>query len=553
MKLKGFITLILALVILCAAIPVSAESEYHPIVNCERMIRNEQYTDYYNENEIRTGSVNTFYLDYITIDGQPADDMNISFQWYKNDYDHAISGETTNALTFTATVDETYICQMYLDGIPVSSAYFTTNVDTISVAPTSSGKIESDGDATDTFFYVYDCEQGKDVSIKVNATSAVENSSISYEWHSFDRWTGELTDLSNTQDNITVKKSKGDEYYLCIVSDGNYQQWVMFDLLPVNTLTETIKINGVTPKRFERGHMAVAKVGEKVTFEVKTTSTNGKVSYRWEQWDEYFDENDEWRQEMKELGSADSVTVTKREIKGDPYGFERFECYIDDGNEVVNIGFVLFLLDPNQVTTDTKVAKDTPAVSLDDTTEALANSVLQDNMEELSEQETAKITLTAESVKKLSDKEQSVVDKALSAEEKVGACLDINLYKELADEAEQITETAGEINLSIEVPKDIRNSEYNYQIVRVHDGKAETLDCEYDAKSGKVSFATDKFSTYLLTYKTADKADISGSANGTAATQKSPATRDNLSAIVCALLCVGFVGITASKKKITQR
>ncbi len=555
--MKKLLSVVLALALMLAILPVgvvSANTVAPTQASCDRMISNDVYTGYFNGDVVKVGTTNKLYVQNIVYDGTPIDVEDITFEWYKSKFgdssNQIISGEENYSLTITATISTIYTCMMYLDGVRIGTGVFVLPVDTISVTPVSSHTVQAEEDWQDSFYYVYDCEQGTDISVGMNATSSVEGATLTYEWALFDQWTGELTPLSSAGNSITVTKGKGNEYYICHVSDGNYIKWVEFLLYPVDTLTETIKINGVTPKRFERGHMAVAKVGEEVTFEVKTTSTNGKVSYRWEQWDEWMDENTGWHQEMKELGSAESVTVTKREIKGDEYGFERFECYIDDGNEVVNIGFVLFLLDPNQVTASEEIAKGTPAVSLENTTETLANSVLQDNMEQLLFQETAKITLTAESIEKLDKQDKAAIEKV--SKENIGACLDINLYKEVAEHKTQVSETAGEIDLSIEVPKELRSSEYDYEIIRVHNGKAETLDCEYNAKSGKVSFATDKFSTYVLTYKVADKTGATDNSGSTAAPQKSPATRDSLSAMVYALLCLGFIGIVSSKKVISK-
>ena len=39
-----------------------------------------------------------------------------------------------------------------------------------------------------------------------------------------------------------------------------------------------------------------------------------------------------------------------------------------------------------------------------------------------------------------------------------------------------------------------------YQVVRLHNGEAEILDCEFDKDSKKLSFETDKFSTYTVIY-----------------------------------------------------
>ena len=554
MKLKRIIVALLALAILCVSIPASATDIGY--ITCDRLFTNEYYTGYFPDQlTYKTGTECTVYVDNFTVNGESIDISELTFEWYKDS--QIIDGEISNRLTFTLALSATYTCQVYKDGNPVYSTDFRMNADTISVTPESNYKTEADSDLGDTFFYVFDCVKDTDVSLGVDATSVIEDATLTYAWYAVDTSTGAQTDLSLSDNQITVTKNKGYEYYNCEISDSVYTKYVMFKLEPNNTLNEIITINGVTPKRFERGYMAVAKVGDQVTMQVKTTSTNGTVSYRWEKVELLFDETQGYYSKTTDLGSADSITVTKQSGDYGVYGYEQFECYIDDGNEVIDVGFVLFLLDPYQVTTETTIAENTPNVSLDNTVEDLANSVLQDNMEQLYNQETAKITLTAESQQQLDADEQSAVDGVISQDEKIGACLDINLYKDVADETVQVIETAKEIDLSVEIPEELINTdsktERTYEIVRVHEGEAEVLDCEFDSESGTVSFATDKFSTYVLTYSdTVKTQSVNGGSNNSASenidtSKTSPATGDNSSAMVCALICTAFVA-TVSKK-----
>lgn len=112
-------------------------------------------------------------------------------------------------------------------------------------------------------------------------------------------------------------------------------------------------------------------------------------------------------EKLEETGS--SITVTKATT--DPFGDSmQFECYVEDGNERVQIGFILFELDPRQVEAETEIKEGTPNVSLDDDIESLANSLLQDNMEMLESGETAKITLTAETQETPSSEDSSSKD-----------------------------------------------------------------------------------------------------------------------------------------------
>ncbi len=79
------------------------------------------------------------------------------------------------------------------------------------------------------------------------------------------------------------------------------------------------------------------------------------------------------------------------------------------------------------------------------------------------------------------------------------------------DEIYNVTETSNKIPFGIDVKSIATNSNLNYdfQIIRVHasvTGDEYTiLDSAYDAETGIVSFESDKFSTYLISYKTSEK------------------------------------------------
>lgn len=89
--------------------------------------------------------------------------------------------------------------------------------------------------------------------------------------------------------------------------------------------------------------------------------------------------------------------------------------------------------------------------------------------------------------------------------------LDINLYAQVEDSQGadkgkiQITEAGTKISLTISLPEEMINSdntvERTYKIIRVHNGKAEEIACEYDEVNGTVTFKTDRFSTYALAYE----------------------------------------------------
>lgn len=197
-----------------------------------------------------------------------------------------------------------------------------------------------------------------------------------------------------------------------------------------------------------------------------------------------------------------NITVSKQDIADDDFfGFEMFECYLDDGNEVIQVGFVLFSIDPNQVTAESIITEGAPNITLVNTEEELVNRLLQDNMEQLlDEKAAANITLSADIQQSLAADEQAAVEQAIGENGQIELCLDLNLYKEIHDTTTEITETAKEIALSVDVPEALKEKAANEQLVitRVHNGVAENLSGKYNFDTNKFTFATDKFSTYVL-------------------------------------------------------
>lgn len=74
--------------------------------------------------------------------------------------------------------------------------------------------------------------------------------------------------------------------------------------------------------------------------------------------------------------------------------------------------------------------------------------------------------------------------------------LDISMLKIVGDSASAINELASPITISFEIPFAFRN--IDFELLRVHDGKVESLDYDYNAETFILTFETDKFSTYAL-------------------------------------------------------
>lgn len=96
---------------------------------------------------------------------------------------------------------------------------------------------------------------------------------------------------------------------------------------------------------------------------------------------------------------------------------------------------------------------------------------------------------------------------------KVAKALDLKVVvTNNGNEVSNLTETTNKIPFGIDVKSIATDSKLNYefQVIRYHinDDQTESFDVlesSYDAKNGVVSFETDKFSTYLISYKTSVK------------------------------------------------
>ncbi len=149
--------------------------------------------------------------------------------------------------------------------------------------------------------------------------------------------------------------------------------------------------------------------------------------------------------------------------------------------------------------------------SLDVADKSLGNAILTDEEKVLVEQGVdVNVSLSVKDVSEnVSEEDKTLIDEALEDETLsntvVGMYLDITLTKQVGDAAPVvITETNDEVKISITVPEDLINTDSNvertYKILRIHDGKVDVLDAEFDVKTGKLTFKTDAFSTYTLIY-----------------------------------------------------
>lgn len=95
----------------------------------------------------------------------------------------------------------------------------------------------------------------------------------------------------------------------------------------------------------------------------------------------------------------------------------------------------------------------------------------------------------------------------LDKNEHVDIFLDASLFKIVnGGAAESIQPKVGsKVKITIDVPADISGKK-SYSIIRYHQGVIERLICDYNAQLNTLTFETDKFSTYAISYK--DKTEI---------------------------------------------
>ena len=73
------------------------------------------------------------------------------------------------------------------------------------------------------------------------------------------------------------------------------------------------------------------------------------------------------------------------------------------------------------------------------------------------------------------------------------------------NERKQVYETNKKITISTELPDNLINRNISvdrkYSVIRIHNDKTDILNAEYDAVTNKLTFVTDKFSTYVIVYE----------------------------------------------------
>lgn len=213
--------------------------------------------------------------------------------------------------------------------------------------------------------------------------------------------------------------------------------------------------------------------------------------------------------------------ITKTEATTDDAGSIRgsitIQCGDKSGSAAVNL--VIAKL-PSSSTESGSVDKDVdtdgkaPAAQISTPTKELADIVLtEEEKKQMEDGDDIKIILSMKDASDtVSSTDKALVEAALDGYT-VGQYLDISLFKLIGEKRSAISETKKRITIVITIPDSLKNADSKkkrtYEVIRVHDGKAEILD-DLDEKDDTITIATDCFSTYAIAYKDTAASDGSG-------------------------------------------
>ena len=122
----------------------------------------------------------------------------------------------------------------------------------------------------------------------------------------------------------------------------------------------------------------------------------------------------------------------------------------------------------------------------------------------------AKIWLEVKAGESMATEEDKTLTQAKLGHYTLGMYLDLTLWKQFEGEnAATVSATNGAVSVKFTIPQNLINTDTNktraYEIIRIHnDGtgaKADILPCSFDAATRTITFATDRFSIYVLAYK----------------------------------------------------
>lgn len=174
------------------------------------------------------------------------------------------------------------------------------------------------------------------------------------------------------------------------------------------------------------------------------------------------------------------------------------------------------------VSYESKVSDDVPKtdIAVDEST-LMDNILSEEAIETLANGGSSEIKLVVSNKEtEVDETDKKLISGVLVDSEQIGKFLDISLFLNVLDaddnlivDNERIHNPDTKFTIKMDIPEDLISSDSKisrtYQIVRIHDGEAQILESTYDGSAQTISFETDRFSTYAITYTdTEEKSDI---------------------------------------------
>ncbi len=163
----------------------------------------------------------------------------------------------------------------------------------------------------------------------------------------------------------------------------------------------------------------------------------------------------------------------------------------------------------------------------------------------------------------ITDEEKAKIKAAAGDGFVIGRCYDILLYKyieSLTDEDDYdfipIEETSNPIGMSFALPEKLTNVPEGvtreYKVVRVHNEKVEVIPSTYDAKTKTISFASDRFSYFAITYK--DSASVADASVSKAVTSARTGDAVPVLLIVVVMITALFgIGVIVARRRLSKQ
>ena len=539
MKITKILSLVIAIVLGLGALSVCAVAEENQSVDFDLTVNGEYYL--YGEALVKINETLEIQVAEVFLDGETVDQTKISYKWEKSCplpngmpgfRFEEIAGADQSRYSTTYDGAQRYRCTVTVEGVGYRSKEIWLKEDSLTVEAQADRPLVLD--ETDTY-YINDLSVGDVVTLTVNATTTLQGANITYSWDGGDAYVkpdgefGEWGQISNNTNTLTVTKKEGQQNYYCTISDGSVTQSIFYMLVSKDTMTDSILANGEHPGTYAGTYIYVTKPNTEVKIEIPSTSTNGDIKYSW-----YYD-TEGYNCPERFDATGDTITVTKAKMTdANPYAWEVYQCFLEDGNDRIRYWIMLFCLDPETPLSEVKkIGEDTPEIEIKSENEDLANAVFDGNeLTALSGGAPIGVTLSAESKQTVSGEEKAEIDKKITADSNVGMYLDINIYKGFQGaEADQVAELNKAIDISVDLPENLVNAKdgvkREYSVVRVHNGVAETIPCAYNETTKTLEFSSDKFSTYTIVYTDKEETAIPGESGEGEAVKQPDETKPN--------------------------